>query len=42
VLRDRLHDHWDLEHTTLQVDHEDRPHELIAAIEDRRTGGRTS
>ena len=42
VLRDRLNDRWHLEHTTLQVDHEERPHELIAAIEDRREGGRTS
>jgi cobalt-zinc-cadmium efflux system protein len=35
-LRDRLHDKWDLEHTTLQVDHEERKPELIPAIEDRR------
>jgi cobalt-zinc-cadmium efflux system protein len=35
-LRDRLHDEWGLEHTTLQVDHQERDNELISAIEDRR------
>ena len=35
-LRDRLHDEWGLEHTTLQVDHREREPELIPAIEDRR------
>ena len=35
-LRDRLHDEWHLEHTTLQVDHRKREQELIPAIEDRR------
>jgi cobalt-zinc-cadmium efflux system protein len=35
-LRDRLHDKWGLEHTTLQVDHQEREQELIPAIEDRR------
>jgi cobalt-zinc-cadmium efflux system protein len=35
-LRDRLHEAWGLQHTTLQVDHQEPPRELIPAIEDRR------